>query len=160
MLHIGSNSFNLLRWTCLGGHRFQWLIKLLISIKKLMVINYCSKIGKTLKNTEKHGPSQRPSLSIFLRRRSRPSVSRWAYRCWALAWSRWLECSGGRQRRPAQNRLSGCGDVMKSPAGHVPRRYTRFGWCKSTLWTCPCTSALCLFHIQICATSKDMWKYE
>ena len=65
MLHIGSNSFNLLRWTCLGGHRFQWLIKLLISIKKLMVINYCSKIGnkhlKTLKNT---GPHSVP-LSLF-----------------------------------------------------------------------------------------------
>ena len=41
-----------------GRQRFQWLIKLLKNIKKLIVINYCSKIGKhlkTLKNTRYFG---------------------------------------------------------------------------------------------------------
>ena len=42
---------------CLGGHRFQWLIRLLINIKKLMVINFVQNLekhSKTLKNTGPH----------------------------------------------------------------------------------------------------------
>ena len=65
-LHIGTNSLNLLGWTCLGGHRFQWLIRLL----KLIVINFCSKFrkthSKTLKKTRASQTHSVPLSSFFV----------------------------------------------------------------------------------------------